>query len=84
MARLLDHAEPLEPLFELLAQRHGAAEPEERYRSDHFILGAVYGTRCSTIVLRDTAGSVLFAERSFDATGQKTGEIRTTFVVDAR
>jgi uncharacterized protein with NRDE domain len=77
--RLLELAEPLEPLFELLAQRSGAGP-----QSDHFIIGSLYGTRCSTVVLRDTTGHVTFVERSFDSRGECVGEVRETFAIDDR
>lgn len=75
--RLLGHPDPLEPLFELLAQRTGGGA-----QVDHFIVGPHYGTRCSTVVLRDSSDRLTFVERSFDAGGQSVGEIRETFVVE--
>ena len=77
--RVLTHPAPLEPLFELLAQRAGAGP-----QADHFIVGPHYGTRCSTVVLRDASGRLTFVERSFDADGNLVGEIRETFVVENR
>jgi uncharacterized protein with NRDE domain len=82
VARVLEEQDALiEPLFELLAHRGAAGPPEERYRAAHFIVGPIYGTRCSTVVLRDDAGNVTFVERSFDPDGQQTGEVRETFTV---
>ena len=78
---LLAHAMPLEPLFELLTRRQDAGPFEERYRSAHFVVGSTYGTRSSTVVLRDNAGVVTFVERSFDAEGQRVGEVRETFSI---
>ncbi len=41
-----------------------------------FVQSANYGTRCSTVVLRDTSRGILyFAERSFDPAGRITGEV---------
>lgn len=76
---LLDKPEPLEPLFELLADRASELPPDERYRSAHFIVSPVYGTRCSTVVLVDAAGDITFVERSFDSTGHLLGEVRERF-----
>src|SRR6185295_4968860 len=78
-AQVLAGAEPLEGLFDLLAERSSAGSPEERYRSAHFVVGPVYGTRCSTIITIDDRGVLTFAERSFDAGGSRTGEVRETF-----
>lgn len=79
---LLVHDMPLEPLFDLLARRGDAGSLEERYRSAHFVVGPTYGTRCSTVVLRDDAGVVTFVERSFDAEGHRVGEVRETFSIE--
>lgn len=76
---LLDHPAPIEPLFELLADRASEVPSDERYRSAHFIVGPVYGTRCSTVVLLDATGSLTFVERSFDSAGQLVGEVREGF-----
>ena len=79
ITRLLASADPLEGLFDMLAMRSTADSAEERYRSAHFVTGPVYGTRCSTVILIDGRGMLTFAERSFDAGGSRTGEIRDTF-----
>jgi len=79
--RLLAEADPLEALFELLAMRSSDEPPEERYHSSHFMAGPVYGTRCSTVILLDDQGTLTFAERSFDAGGLRTGEVRERFTV---
>jgi uncharacterized protein with NRDE domain len=78
---LLDDPAPLEPLFELLVERASELPPDERYRSAHFIVGPTYGTRCSTVVLVDTAGALTFVERSFDSGGRLVGEVRERFRV---
>jgi uncharacterized protein with NRDE domain len=76
--RLLAMADPLEPLFELLATRSSAESAEERYHRSHFMTGPVYGTRCSTVILIDDRGILTFAERSFSVEGAPTGEVRET------
>src|SRR6185312_472743 len=66
-------------LFRLLADRTPApgALPDtgigaelERRVSAAFVQDPVYGTRCSTVLLRDERGAVRFAERRFDAAGE--------------
>ena len=80
---LLGDDAPLEPLFELLADRSQAVAAETRYRRAHFIVGPVYGTRSSTVVLLDAAGALTFVERSFDPQGGRVGEVRESFRVRA-
>src|SRR5262245_18031763 len=80
--RLLSHAAPLEPLFALLAERDDSGTALERYQRTHFVVGPVYGTRCSTVVLVDAAGRATFTERSFDAAGRVVGEVREEFEID--
>lgn len=79
-ARLLGARDPLAGWFELLAER-GAGPAEDRHRHAHFVVGDGYGTRCSTVLLVDRDGHAVFAERSFDAAGALTGEVRETFVL---
>ena len=79
---LLSNAEPLEPLFALLAQRDESGAVEQRYRRAHFVVGPVYGTRCSTVVLIDAERRATFAERSFDAAGRLVGEVRESFEIE--
>lgn len=52
--------------------------PEPRF-APVFIHDAVYGTRCSTVLAVDREGRGLIAERSFDAAGTVTGEVRIPF-----
>jgi uncharacterized protein with NRDE domain len=56
----------------------GAALPAEWERavSAPFVRHPLYGTRCSTVVLRDAAGRSLVAERCFAASGALSGETR--------
>lgn len=46
-----------------------------------FIVLPDYGTRCSTVAIRDAAGGWLMRERRFDATGKSTGE--SAFTINA-
>jgi uncharacterized protein with NRDE domain len=79
---LLADPSPIEPLFELLAERDESGSTEQRYRRAHFVVGPAYGTRCSTVVLVDAAGRATFAERSFDAAGRRANEVRETFEIE--
>jgi uncharacterized protein with NRDE domain len=79
---LLTSSAPIEPLFALLAQRDDSQAPEERYERAHFVVGPIYGTRCSTVMLIDVEGRATFAERSFDEAGQLVGEIRESFELE--
>jgi uncharacterized protein with NRDE domain len=81
MLRAAGHEAPIEPLFEMLADRKADGPAEERYRTAHFVTGPEYGTRCSTVVLVDSAGTATFAERTFDSAGRSTGETRETFAL---
>jgi uncharacterized protein with NRDE domain len=83
MRKLLAAADPLDGLFALLAERGEEASFEDRYRAAHFVLGEIYGTRCSTVVLIDPRGTVTFAERSFDSAGRQTSEVRESFASGA-
>ncbi|MEO8463878.1 MAG: NRDE family protein [Gammaproteobacteria bacterium] len=82
-ARALAAPDPLEALFELLAVRSSAESAEERYREAHFVVGPVYGTRCSTVILIDDRGMLTFAERSFDVGGAGTGDVRESFATES-
>lgn len=76
---LLSTEAPVEALFDMLAARDESSPPELRYQRTHFVVGSVYGTRCSTIVLVDAHGHVTFAERTFDESGRLIGEIVESF-----
>jgi len=77
------------PLFDALADRAAASDDtlpdtgitrdRERLLSSPFIVSPDYGTRSSTILTIDRAGSVQFVERSFDASGMPTGDVRYAF-----
>ena len=62
----------------------GVGAGRERALSARFILDSRYGTRCSTIILLDAAGEVLFRERSFDAAGEPRGDEVYSFRVEPR
>jgi uncharacterized protein with NRDE domain len=76
---LLDVPDPLDGLFALLAERSNEPSFEDRYLTSHFVLGDIYGTRCSTVVLVEPNGNLTFAERSFDSAGRQTNEVRESF-----
>lgn len=79
--RVAAHEAPIEPLFAVLAEQGVAGPAEERYRSAHFVVGPTYGTRCSTVVLIDSAGQATLVERTFDVQGRRIGEVRESFTV---
>ena len=92
-AVLAQRDDPLAACFDLLADRahaNDAALPAtgvspqwERVLSPIFIVTPEYGTRCSTVMTIDDAGTARFIERSFDANGQPTGEVVHEFAVGA-
>jgi uncharacterized protein with NRDE domain len=74
-----------EPLFALLADRAPAELPAHattgglprewaRALSAPFVLHPQYGTRCSTVLLIESAGAVYISERRFDAAGEVSGQ----------
>jgi uncharacterized protein with NRDE domain len=75
-----------ETLFEILARADPAPDPElpdtgvgrewERVLSSLFIVSPEYGTRASTVLLVDAAGSASFVERSFRPGPVPDGEVR--------
>ena len=82
----LDHPREqlIEGLFDVLADRsqwhpeqlpHTGVTPEwEKKLSAAFIQTAGYGTRASTVIVLDREGHLDFVERSFDVSGQCTGQ----------
>ncbi len=62
------------PLFAALADRTPAPDTPDAEFSSVFIANPAYGTRCSSVVLVDDAGEGTIIERSFNASGQMTGE----------
>lgn len=87
-------APSIEALFALLADDKVAPDDElphtgldlawERMLSPAFIRHPQYGTRCSTVVLADTAAPLRLIERRFDAAGQPNGESDWTFAAGGR
>jgi uncharacterized protein with NRDE domain len=76
-------ADPVADLFALLADRTPAEEghpssglsPEwERALSAPFVVHPVYGTRSTTVLLLEPAGTAIMAERRFDPNGVPTGD----------
>ena len=53
--------------------------PLEAPETPPFIRNALYGTRCSTVVIIDRLGKGMIAERRFDAQGAPVGETRLSF-----
>jgi uncharacterized protein with NRDE domain len=78
-----------ETLFALLRDTTPAADSElpdtgiaielERLLSSPFIIGGNYGTRSSSVLLMNRIGGIEMIERSFDANGEMTGELRLSF-----
>ncbi|MFZ5510879.1 MAG: NRDE family protein [Pseudomonadota bacterium] len=85
----LDALPDAEPLFELLRDDCQAADEElprtgvslewERLLSAAFIRSPAYGTRSSTVVLRDTAGNTTFIEQTWDRDGGPAGRVQKSF-----
>ena len=53
----------------------------ERGLSPVFVSLPGYGTRCSTVITVNADGRVTFVERSFDRSGEVTGEVRDAFTI---
>ncbi len=79
--------DPQAALLAMLSDRDATA-PESaqatlaRRRTELFITDPRYGTRSSTLVLIDHAGSVTFVERSFGADADVLGAVRYAFEVE--
>ena len=84
-------ADDLAPVFALLRDTEHAPDEAlpatgvslewERTLSAAFIVSPAYGTRCSTVVTIDFEGHVHFVERSFDPSGNATGEVDFRFAL---
>jgi uncharacterized protein with NRDE domain len=79
----LDH-QPLEDaLLSLLSDAESASTEGGRPLEDAiFVRAGAYGTRCSTLVMRDDEGNVILRERRYDATARISGEDR--YALDKR
>jgi uncharacterized protein with NRDE domain len=87
---VLERTTRRDPLFEALADRRPAPDPElpdtgvglelERMLSPPFIVSAGYGTRCSTFV-RMALGAIEFEERRYDAYGHEIGVTRERLAI---
>lgn len=79
-----DAADP-EPLFTALrsetplAPRAADEDGPEIAYSSVFIRNESYGTRCSTVIMIDHAGTGTIKERSFDSLGRPTGQVTIRF-----
>jgi uncharacterized protein with NRDE domain len=81
-------------LVDLLDDRNEAPDAElpatgvalawERRLSAPFIVGAEYGTRCSTAFTVDERQEVQFIERTFTPDGRCSGEVRERFRLNSR
>lgn len=60
----------------------GIPRERERLLSSPFIVSDAYGTRCSTLVAFARDGEAQFIERSFDAKGAQSGEVRLSFRIE--
>jgi uncharacterized protein with NRDE domain len=88
-AALARDDDPLAAAFDVLADRQqagaaalpatGVSAQWERVLSPIFIVSPEYGTRCSTVMTIDNAGTTRFVERTFDPGGNKTGEVAYEF-----
>lgn len=68
------------PLFAALADRTALTGPgPDAPFSPVFICNALYGTRCSTVLLIDATGAARIIERRFAADGKATGETEIAF-----
>ncbi len=77
--RALGADDPVSALLDVLATRRVPPPAHGPDRDNAFIVGAEFGTRCSTVILVDAAGHVSFTERRFDAAARPAGETRLEF-----
>ena len=59
----------------------GVGQVLERGLSPIFVSLPGYGTRCSTVITENADGRVTFVERSFNTSGEVTGEVREAFTI---
>ena len=84
-------ADPVAELLALLADREPATDGPplpgltaewEKTLSAPFVVHPAYGTRCSTVLLLEAAGTAVMAERRFDPAGAQSGETEFRLNVD--
>ena len=85
----LNPAPAMEPLFSLLADTSvaaanelpntGVAPERERMLSAARIVSDTYGTRCSTVVMQKSDGTVRFAERTYGPQGAELDTVGFEF-----
>lgn len=71
---LLDLLRDDQPAPDTTLPRTGVSLEWERLLSSAFIRAPGYGTRCSTVILRDRAGTTRVREWTWDAAGGRAGE----------
>jgi uncharacterized protein with NRDE domain len=68
-------------LFSLLGNKTSADEPDS-LDSSVFIIGRKFGTRCSTVIMIDRKGTILFSEKSFSSEGSEIKRVDHEFTID--
>ncbi len=79
LAAALRLEEPTPALLDLLARRGNGPAPEPE--SDIFVVGDVYGTRSSAVILVGADGVLSFTERRFGPGGVPEGDSRHAFAL---
>ena len=82
-----------EQLFELMADTSiarsdalpatGVTRERESALSSIFVRGEDYGTRCTTVIMRQASGNVDFIERSFDKQGKRGETVAHAFAIES-
>jgi len=81
-AMMLDLLRDAEPAPDEQLPRTGVSLDMERMLSSAFIVGADYGTRCSTVLTVDSDGAGVFGEWTWDPRAALAGLSRYTFQVN--
>jgi uncharacterized protein with NRDE domain len=82
-AMMLDLLRDTEQAPDEQLPRTGVSLEMERMLSSAFIVGADYGTRCSTVLTVANDGAAVFGEWTWDSRGALAGLSRYTFQVDS-